>query len=250
MVGVDAAEKPTARTAVCPMSRPTSFRPTGCSLIGRGRACGMRLLPLHRLAGAAGLSRDRVGVSTGSRRERTACRHSGRPLQITQPPTRTVNSPGPAQEWRPLVPTTIAPLLQELVAAGGSDLHLRAGRRPLDPHRRTLHKLATLALDEATILALLLETMPERPARQVRGGPRRRLRHRADPGDPVPGQRLPLPWPARGGPPPCAPASPMRLADLGLPAVVADACAAPAWPDPRDGPGRLRKDDDARGHGR
>jgi twitching motility protein PilT len=111
------------------------------------------------------------------------------------------------------------PLLSELISAGGSDLHLRAGAAPSIRVDGVLQRLDRAALDHEATLELLRETMPERQ------------RDRYDSGydvdyaiEPAPGERFRVNafW-FRGR----AAAvlrrvlpAPLRLDDLGLPTVL------------------------------
>ncbi len=124
------------------------------------------------------------------------------------------------------MPKAIAPLLQALVSAGGSDLHLRAGAVPSMRVDGVLHRLDSAPIDHEATLALLLETMPERQRARFEDG------HDVDYAvEPTAGERFRVnAFRFRGRPAAVLrrvlPA-PLRLTSLGLPSVLSSLALRP-----------------------
>ncbi len=120
----------------------------------------------------------------------------------------------------------IAPLLQALVSAGGSDLHLRAGAAPSMRVDGVLRRLESDPMDEGATLAVLLETMPDRQRARFEDG------HDVDYAlEPTEGERFRVnAFRFRGRPAAVLrrvlPA-PLRLDSLGLPSVLSSLALRP-----------------------
>jgi twitching motility protein PilT len=121
---------------------------------------------------------------------------------------------------------TIATLLDDLVAAGGSDLHLRAGAAPAIRVDGDLRKLSSAPLSAQEVMALLTQTMPERPLARYQAGhdvdyaielaTGTRFRVNAFRFRGLPGAVLRHVLPA-----------PLRISELGLPSVVSELALRP-----------------------